>query len=85
MKGAGPSGRQYYCSSLLYASYHKRKILKETETEEKYAFCHVFIIGGNLIGKGGGPPGYAYSLHCVILPLEITFYAYFELGPIVHL
>ena len=32
-------------------------MLKKTETEETRLFCHIFIIGGILIGWGAGPPG----------------------------
>ena len=37
---------------------------KETETEEKMAFCHIFIVGGISIGGPelpGSSPGYAYA------------------------
>ena len=42
----------YYCTRvLLYA-----KVQKETENEETKLFCHIFIIGGILIGEGRADP-----------------------------
>ena len=43
-----------YCI-LLYA-----KVLKETENEKTRLFCHIFIINGISIERGG-PPGSAYD------------------------
>ena len=45
----------------------KQKLLKKTETEKQYTFCHIFVIGDIPIG-GTSPlpplPGYAYGALC---------------------
>ena len=40
----------------------KRKILKETETEETIDFCHIFVIGEISIGGGRAPWAFPHWL-----------------------
>ena len=42
-------------------------MLQETETKETRLFCHIFIVGGILIGVGPNPlppAGYVYDYDC---------------------
>ena len=46
--------------SMLYTENAKGK----RHWKNNQAFCHIFIIGGISIRRGGGSPGYAYEPKC---------------------